>query len=346
MTLRLAYGPWGETLEELLQACRDAEEAGAAALWFPEMHRSATVTAALAARQTRRAGIGTGIALAFVRSPMATALEALDIDEAAGGRFLLGLGSGVQRLNEDWYNARWGRPVQHLRETVAVIRHFVAQAASGDPMQVEGEWEHLRIRGYQRPFSQQRSRIPIYLAGVGPAMTRLAGEIGDGYISHELCSPGYLRDTIIPNLLAGLDAGQRERRSLDVVISACCCIDDDPVRARRWAARLVGFYASVRTYAAFFASHGLADEQARLVEEFRAGRSPDQLSEMVPDHMVDAVALAGTADEVRDRLAKFDGLVDTLKITPPTHGLEPEVTRVVQARIIELLAQLSKAKMA
>lgn len=343
MTLRVTYGPWGETLEEMRQASRAAEAAGAEVVWFPEMHRSATVTAATVAQATTTVGIGTSIALAFVRSPMITALEALDIDEIAGGRLLLGLGSGVQRLNEDWHNARWGKPVAHLRETVRIIRHVITNAGQGEPMIIDGDWEHLCVRGYRRPFPQARSEIPVYLAGMGPAMTRLAAEIGDGYITHELCSPRYLSERLLPRVAEGLAAGGRQRASLDVVVSACCAIDDDPARARRWAAGLVGFYASVRTYADFFGFHGFAAQQQAVIDRFRGGARADEVGDAVPDEMVDALTLAGTPGDVRRRLAAYDGLATTVKLTPPTHGLEPAETRQAQARIIEMIPELAGA---
>lgn len=338
---RITYGPWGETLDELLAAAQAAEAAGAQVVWFPELHRSATVTAALAAAATSTVGVGTAIALAFVRSPMVTALEALDVDEAAGGRFVLGLGTGVQRLNEDWHNARWGKPAAHLRETVACIRHVVAHAHTGAPMTVEGEYEHLRVRGYARPFPPVRTEIPVYLAAMGPVMTRLAAEVGDGWISHELGSPAYLRERALPDLHAGLARAGRERKDLDVVVSALCAIDADGGQARRWAAGTVGFYASVRTYADFFTFHGLAAEQQRVQERLRAGEPADALGAAVPDRMVDAVALAGTPAQVRDRLAAYDGLADTVKLTPPTHGLSAAQTRAAQAQILALIGDVT-----
>src|SRR5690606_26522335 len=127
------------------------------------LHRSATVTAAALAAATSTARVGTAIALAFTRSPMVTALEALDLDEMADGRFILGLGTGVQRLNEDWHNARWGKPVGHIREVVRNLRHFWETCASGDEITLDGEWEPMRIRGYERPFAPVRTDIPIYL---------------------------------------------------------------------------------------------------------------------------------------------------------------------------------------
>jgi probable F420-dependent oxidoreductase len=343
MTLRITYGPWGETMAELVAAGRDAEAAGAQVLWLPELHRSATVSAAALAAGTSTASIGTAIALAFTRSPMVTALEALDIDELADGRFILGLGTGVQRLNEDWHNARFGKPAPHLRETVRNLRAFWELAGTGSTIDLDGDHEPMRIRGYQRPFPQRRPTIPIYLAAMGPIMTRLAGEIGDGWISHELISPAYLEQRILPDLITGIERGGRERGDLDVVVSALCAIDSDGARARRWAAGTVGFYASVRTYADFFDFHGVAAEQQAVIEAFRAGTGADFLGDVVPDHMVDAVTLAGTAAEVRDRLVAYEGLADTVKLTPPTHGLDPADTRAAQRQIIDMIASLTGA---
>jgi probable F420-dependent oxidoreductase len=340
MSIRITYGPWGETLAELRQAALDAEAAGAEVAWVPEMHRSATVTAAAVATATTAIGVGTAVALAFTRSPMITALEALDLDEIAGGRLRLGLGSGVQRVNEDWHHARWGKPVAHLRETVSIVREFIARAGTGDPITIDGEWEHIRLRGYRRPVSQARPAVPIYLAGLGPGMTRLAGQIGDGYLSHELCSPAFLDRRTVPALTEGLGAAGRQRGALDVVVSACCAIDQDAGQARRWAAGLVGFYATVRTYADFFGFHGFAREQEELARRLRAGAQADQIGPAVPDEMVDALTLSGPPGTVAKRLAAYDGLADAVKLTPPTHGLSPGETRVAQARLIELIADL------
>lgn len=339
--MQITYGPWGETLAELVEAAQAAEAAGAGVVWFPELHRTSTISAAAVAPATHSVGIGTAVALAFVRSPMTMALEAIDIDELSGGRFRLGLATGVQRLNEDWHNARWGKPVAHLRETVACIREFVARAGTGEPMSVDGEWEHLRIRGYQRPFHQVRTEIPVYLGSVGPQMTRLVGEIGDGWLAHELCSPSYVDRQILPHLATGLDQAGRSRDSLDVVASVCAAVDPDARQARRWVAGTVGFYASVRTYADFFAFHGLAAEQARVVEAFRSAATSDDLGDAVADVMVERLAAAGTADDVRAAIAAYEGLVDTVKLTPPTHGCSPEETRRAQAQLLELVGDLT-----
>ncbi len=339
--LRITYGPWGETLAELVDAAAAAEAAGAEVVWAPEMHRSATITAAAMAAGTTTVGVGTAIALAFTRSPMVTALEAMDLDELSTGRFVLGLGTGVQRLNEDWHNARWGKPVGHLKETVAIIRHFIANAASGAPIDIDGEFEHMRIRGYQRPYAQQREDIPIYLAGMGPAMTRTAAEIGDGWISHELCSPTFVDKQVLPNVAAGLQRAGKARDQVDLVVSACCSVDADAAVARRRAAGIVGFYASVRTYADFFEFHGFGAEAAAAGAALKSGAVAQKLGEAIPDEMVDALTISGSPDDIRVALSRYEGVVDSIKLTPPTHGLSPDEVRAAQSQVIQLIGELT-----
>lgn len=340
--MRITYAPWGETLAELMDVARRAEAAGAEVIWVPELHRSATVAAAALATATSRARIGTAIALAFTRSPMITALEALDVDELSGGRFVLGLGTGVQRLNEDWHNARFGKPVGHLRESVRNIRHFWRACTTGERIDLPGEYEPMRIRGYERPFAVRRTDIPIYLAAMGPAMTRLSGAIGDGWISHELCSPRYLSERILPELETGI-AGVpgKKREDVDVVVSACCSVSKDRRTAVRRVTGLVGFYASVRTYADFFAFHGLADQQQAVIDAFRQGEGAEYLAGSVPVEMVDALTMAGDRDQVAERIAAYEGKADSVKLSPPTHGLSTAETRAAQDELLSLMAELT-----
>ena len=341
--MRITFQPWGESMAELLDVSARAEEAGAETIWVQELHRSATVTAAAVASATTRAKVGTGITLAFTRSPMITALESLDIDEISSGRFILGIGSGVRGLNERWHNARWGKPVGHMRETVRNIRTFWESAATGDAIELEGEFEPMHIRGYERALNQQRTDIPVYLGAMGPVMTRLAGEIGNGWISHELCSPKFLAERILPELETG--AGRVEGKTIDdidIVVSACCAVGNDLATARRYVAGTVGFYASVKTYADFFEFHGLGEEQQRVIDAFRQGRGADYLANEVSDEMVDALTIAGTRDQVVERIKSYEGLADAVKLSAPTHGMTPDEIRAAQDELIATISDIKE----
>ncbi|GIE90310.1 LLM class flavin-dependent oxidoreductase [Actinoplanes regularis] len=317
--IRLDVQPWGETLAEAQAAARAAEDAGAGVVWAPELHRSAFVTAAALATATSRIGVATGIALAFARSPMLTALAAADLDELSEGRFRLGLGTGVARLNEDWHGVPFERPVPRLRDTVAIVR---AVLAGGDPIIHRGV-QSIRVRGWRRPYPPARPRIPIYLAGVGPAMIALAGQIADGWIAHELCPPSEL-----PAL---------KRDGFDVVAAACCSVDPDPGVARRRAANVVGFYASVKSYARGFERAGFGAVATAAAAALHGGRQADLLGDLIPDEMIDYYTIAGTAAQCAARLTDFTDRADALKLSPPSYGLPVEETRAAQQNLLELV---------
>ena len=154
---------------------RAAEAAGFGRLWAPELHRSSTIPLAVAAAATDRIGIATGIALAFTRSPMVLALEALDLDELSGGRMTIGLGAGVRRLNADWHAAPYDPPLRRMRETVAAVRELTAALAGGRDARAEGGLVGVDVRGLRRPHVAPRAAIPVWLAAVLPGMTRLTG---------------------------------------------------------------------------------------------------------------------------------------------------------------------------
>jgi probable F420-dependent oxidoreductase len=334
--VRFSLCPAAPTIREFAAAAAAAERAGYQRVWANELHRNPFVPLAAAAGTTSAIGLATGIALAFVRSPLTTALATLDLDELSQGRFTLGLGTGVARLNEDWHHARFGQPVPHLRETVALVRQFVSAADLGEPITFEGEYERASVRGFQRPYPPVRRDVPVYLAAVGPALTTLAGQIADGWVAHELCSPHYLRSAALPRLAAGLQQAGRARGQLTVVASACCVVDDDARAAKRAAARLVAFYASVRTYEPFFALHGFAAEAAAIRACFRRG-DLDAMADACTDEMVDAFTFAGTADDVRAALHAYDGLADEVKLSAPAHVVPEETARVTQQVLLELL---------
>jgi Coenzyme F420-dependent N5,N10-methylene tetrahydromethanopterin reductase and related flavin-dependent oxidoreductases len=336
--LTIGYQPWGATLDELVTAARQAEAAGADVIWLPELHRSSTVTAAAVGAATTTATVATGITWAFTRSPMTTALEALDLDELTGGRFRLGLGTGTRRLNEEWHGVPFAHPADRLRETVEGIRMFWRNSATGEPIETTGPLRPMRITGYRRHTDHPVRPIPIYLAGVGPRMVRLAGEIADGWLAHELCTPFYIRERVLPAIHSGLDRAGRSRADIDVTASAVCAVADDPDTASALTAGHVGFYAGVRAYADFFDLHGVRDEHERLAAALRAGVPAHELR--ASDRMRDALTIAGPPDQVLARLQEYEGIADAVKISPPVHGLAPDQIRRAQAALIALIAEI------
>lgn len=337
--MRYGLAPWGETLDELVDVAVRAERAGAAEVWTSEFARSSTITAAAIASATERVTVGTAITLAFVRSPLTLALEVLDLDELAGGRFVLGLGTGVKRLNERWHDADFDPAAARLAETVAAVRAVLDSPLDGSPVHAVGEHVRLELDGFVRPHPRPSRRIPIFMAAVGPLMLRTCGEVADGWISHELGSPEHLRTAVLPIVAEGAARAGRSATSVSITASACCVPLPDLDRARHMARPTIAFYGSVRTYQPFFAAHGFDREAVAIQERFRAGDLVGSAA-AVTDEMVDAFCLCGPPDRVARRLHDYDGLANAVKLSPPTHHTAPADTRAAQHAIIDLLAEL------
>jgi probable F420-dependent oxidoreductase len=331
---RISIAAIGDSTEDLARQAAEAEAAGIECVWAPELFRSSVTQAAFLAARTERIEVGTGIAWAFTRSPFILAVSALDIDEVSGGRFRLGLGAGVKRLNETWHGVDYGKPAPHLREAIEATRQIMEQASSGEPIRYEGRYYDIDIKGWVRPHPAPRERIPIYAAAVQAGMTRMAGDVADGLIGHPMASVRWLDETMVPAFEEGLRRSGRNRSDLDFIPTVSCAIDDDEARARDAARRTIAFYATVRTYAPLWDMHGFGPNAIEIGDRFRAGDF-DRLTEQVTDEMVDTYTAAGPLERVRARVAEVAERGDGVFLTPATYFIPPEQIAEYQARIIE-----------
>lgn len=308
----------GQTPGELARTARLAEGAGLSRIWVPELERSSVVSLAIAAGATSRIELASGVVLAFTRSPMVTALEALDIDQLSGGRFVLGLGAGVRRLNEAWHAVDYHPPVGRMRETVAAIRELIGALIEQRDAASAGRHVAVNVVGFRRSAPAPRAELPIWLAAMRPGMAALAGECADGLLDHPITTKRWFDEVLVPAVDRG--AERAGRRPPPIAGAMICAVDDDRARATYAAALTVGFYASVKTYHELFAAEGFADRLPGVRRAFISG-SQDDLVEAVGERMTDAFAAVGTPEQVRARAREIYGArAARLWATPPHHG--------------------------
>jgi probable F420-dependent oxidoreductase len=306
-------------ISEGVALAQEAERAGFDAIWATEFHNRDVYTwMAAMGEATERIAIGSGIAYSFVRPPVLVAAAAADVDELTGGRVILGLGTGTQRMNESWYGLPFSKPAARMAEAVQLIRE-TWDAAAGPRLTHKGQFWDLDIVPFGRP-NLARPRIPIYVAGVNPLMCRTAGEIADGYIGHPLSSRRFMREVTHPAVRAGLHHRHRDRDSLDIANYIICSVHDDPAEARREAALQIAFHATVYTYRAIFELHGYAAERETIRAAFERRDVPAMLA-AVPQEMIDECAIAGTPEQCREQLAQYEGLIDTAMFFAPSFGI-------------------------
>ena len=322
--------------EEVAKLAADAEAAGFAALWTSEMFHDPFTPLAAAATGTSRIGLGTSIALAFVRSPWVLALTALDLDAMSGGRFVLGLGTGLKRINERWHGIAYGKPTPHIREVVQLIRLITERAHGGEPIKFSGQFYTLDIQGWRRPQPPVRERIPIYLAGVREGMIRAAASVADGLLGHPIYSLRWTKEVVVPALARGLKEAGREREGFELCLGVCCAVDTDVRRARRAAAATIAFYATVKTYEPLFASF---PREVRAIQEALLKGDTSGAAEAVSDDMIDTFAATGDADQVRAKVEPYLDFADTVCLSPPDQLIESAETERYRQALLEVFGE-------
>src|ERR1700735_3348852 len=158
-----------------------AERAGFGAVFLAEGHGDALALCHPVAAATRRVRVGTAVANAALRPPVLAAKTAAQLDQAADGRFVLGIGVGNPVMNGRFGIAPF-RPLQMVEEYVAVVRAVLA----GSPAGHAGGLFRTGMIPLDSPPG--RADLPLYLCALGPRMLELAGRIADGVVLN-LVSP-------------------------------------------------------------------------------------------------------------------------------------------------------------
>jgi len=307
----------------LSAVAKQYEDIGLEGIWAVQLWGPPFVTLAAAAMPTSRVKLGSGVALAFVRSPLETAAAALDVDTISGGRMVLGLGPSVRWWNEDWFGVRYGKPIAHLREAVAVIRMIIEKGHSGELRRWEGEYYKLDLDRFQTLAPPVRGHIPIYLPALYETAMQVAGEIGDGLAPHPISSEQWVLERIAPNLKKGLEKAGRKRSDFDLNVWLYVAPSVNRKEAIEDARRTVIFYALHSQYERYFAANGFGAE-ARAIAA--AARAKDDAATLrtCSDAMVEKFAIVGTPDEVRKRIDRIAEVADSFTLCSPYVGIPPE----------------------
>ncbi len=303
-----------DALEEAPEVARAAEEAGFAGMWANDTKHNPFVALALAAASTSRMQLGTGVAVAFSRSPMVAAQTAWDLARLSRGRFILGLGTQVRAHIERRFGMPWDPPVPKLREYVQAVRAIWRSWQEGAPLRVEGTYYRITLMSpFFNPGPNTHPSIPIMIAGVNAGLCRLAGEMGDGFIVHPMHAARYVREFVLPHVSQGLARTGRARQDVQIyapVITAPGETRDQLAAATARARARIAFYGSTPTYRPLLDILGygdVADRLNRLVRE----RRMDELPGQVPDGVLEAIVVRGSYAEVgRELRRRYEGLAD------------------------------------
>jgi F420-dependent oxidoreductase-like protein len=334
LRLGLSLGYWGTANDgDHLALAQEADRLGYSVAWAAEAYGSDAVTVLTwVAAQTRRMDVGSAVLQIPARTPAMTAMTAATLDTLSGGRFRLGLGVSGPQVSEGWHGVRFDHPLARTREYVDVVR----MALRRETVRYDGE--HFRLplpdgpgKAIKLTVHPVRGEIPVYLAAVGPKNLELTGRVADGWLGI-FFSPEHAAVSLQP-LRAGRSAGGRAKgddvmAGFDVVPTVPVVLGQDVERCadalRGYTALYVGGMGSREQnfYNALARRMGFEDA-AEEVQGLFLDRRHREAAAAVPFELIDATALLGPRERVRDRLHAYaEAGVTTLSVATYDTTLE------------------------
>lgn len=304
--------PFG--IENAGEACSRAENLGYSAVWTNETPNEPFLPLAAAVASTSRLGLGTGVATAFTRSPMVTALTAWSLQRASGGRHLLGLGSQVPAHNARRYGVAEGSyesPGPRMKELVEALRHIWGAFQGEHRLDFHGRFYNLDLMTpLHSPGPIDHPGIPVFLSAVRPYGFRLVGEVADGVHVHSFTTPRYLAEVGIPALEEGLARSGRARGDVQLAAAVFVCLAGDDA-AREAVRTQVAFYGSTSAYREVLELHGFGELRETLRDAVMSGDSARMAAAVDDDVLNEFAVVAPTwEDALREVRTRFDGLLD------------------------------------
>lgn len=299
----------------------EAERRGVAGVFAAEAAHDPYLTLGLAATASEKITLGTSIAVAFARTPMATAYSAWDVQRLSGGRMVLGLGTQIKAHITRRYAMPWSDPAARMADYVAALRAIWASWQRGEPLDHQGDfYQHTLMPPLFSPGPVPAGPPPVWLAAVGPKMLATAGEVADGLICHPLLSRSYLEQAVLPAIQRSRAGGAHAGEPFTV--SALCMVatgrtEEDLAAAVAGVRHQIGFYASTPAYRPVLDHHGWGDlhpEAHRLTKQGRWG----ELGDLIDDEVLAAFAVVGDLPSAAAGLAeRFAGLAERTTVSMP-----------------------------
>lgn len=314
-------------LTDIPLAAARAEADGADGVVVSETKHDPFVSLTLAAQNTERVQLFSGIAVAFARSPMTLAMQANDIQELSGGRLVLGLGSQVQQHIERRFSMPWSRPAARMRDFVLATKAIWHAWETSERLNYRGEfYTHTLMSPFFDPGPNPHGNAPIWVAAVGERMTETAGEVADGVVAHTFTTRRYLDEVTLPALRRGAaTAGRADMPGVSLPAFVAMGRDEAEIRAAAFAVgKQIAFYGSTPAYLPVLELHGWAGVHEALNAASRRGEWQEMAS-IVTEEIVREFAVIGTPEQVAAQLrARYDGVVSRLSFSTP-YPVAPEL---------------------
>ncbi len=326
MRLGLMLGYAAGQMQLPIELVQEADRLGVHSVWTAEAYGSDAVSPlAWLGALTTRIRLGTAIMQMPGRTPANAAMTAMTLNQLSGGRFLMGLGLSGPQVVEGWHGVSYAQPLARTREYVSIVRAIFGREA---PLTFEGRHYQIPYRGGDatglgKPLKSTLKAdptIPIYLAAIGPKNVELAAEVADGWLPIFFAPERY--DAVFkPHVDAGLAKAGKTMANFDIAPTVSVVINDNLDVCYNMLRPMLALYVGgmgargKNFYYDLAARYGFEDAATEIQDLYLAGDKGAAMAR-VPAELIDAVALVGPRERVRERLALWrNSPVTTLNMT-------------------------------
>ncbi len=300
---------------------RELEDLGYDGLITAETASDPFLPLAIAAEHTSRIQLGTGIAVAFARTPMLTAYTANDLQRHSGGRFLLGLGSQIKPHIERRFSMPWSHPAARMREYILAMHAIWDSWAEGSKLDFRGDfYTHTLMTPFFSPGPNPYGAPKVFLAAVGELMTEVAGEVADGIIIHGFTTERYVKEVTMPAIERGLAKSGRSRADFQVsgpLFVVTGTNEQEMATAKQAVQQQIAFYGSTPAYRPVLELHGWGELQPELNRLSKQGEWV-KMGELIDDDVLGAFAVVAEPDGIAPELVRrYAGVVDRCSFYAP-----------------------------
>src|SRR5437764_13736026 len=296
-----------------------AEPVGFGAFWKGESNSTDPIVMLSAvASRTRKIKLGTAIYHIYGRSPVTLGIQSATLQDLSGGRLLLGLGVANKSIAA-WHGGVFARALTRAREYIEIVR----KVAAGERVEYEGEIYQTGKR-FQLSWQPAHPSFPIYLAGLGPQMTKLVGKISDGVFIN-MATPATIRE-IAKRVREGAVEAGRDPDSIEIIAKVRVSLNPDRALARSKLRQVLTFYNIADHYKDMLIASGFEPEVMRIQDAFKAGGFKVAAQHMTDEYMDKLPVIPGTSiNEIKERLESFREAGVTRLVVPYLPVSEPVI---------------------
>jgi len=245
-------------------------------------------------------------------------MAAATLHAMSGGRFVLGLGASTPQIAEGLHDTPFEPPVPRMRRLVTQVRALLR--GERIPLAVTTDARALKLNLPPVPA------LPIHIAALGDAMTRLAGELADAWVP--FLYPWSQLATGVERLREGAARGGHPDRLPEIHPSVPTVVADGDAKAREGAAWFVSFFVTTGT---FYRESLIRQGYGKAVEAVLAANAP-KFTGVVPadaEELLEQLVVYGTPPEARRRLGRWHQAGATLPVLLLRPNLTPDERSLV-----------------